>query len=58
MIDMDKVLELHDRRNKVSAMKPICPRCTTNQVQIINWFTDAVGMKCRHCKYRFTLEVS
>lgn len=57
MIDMDKLWEQHDRRMKVSALKPICPKCTTNQVQIINWFTDAVGMKCRHCKYLFTLEV-
>lgn len=53
---MDKVFEYHDRRKKVNDMKPSCPECGTRQVQLINWYTDTVDMKCRHCKFKFKLE--
>lgn len=58
MIDMDKLMEQHDRRKKVNAMKPTCSECGTNQVQLVSWFTDTVDMKCRHCKHKFQLEVA
>lgn len=33
------------------AVKP-CPKCNTNQVQLIDW-TDVAKWKCRHCKHRW-----
>lgn len=51
----DKMMELVNRREKACKLRPVCPKCQTEQVQIIDWYTAKVKFKCRHCKHRFEL---
>ncbi|MGL5014500.1 MAG: hypothetical protein ACRC6V_09460 [Bacteroidales bacterium] len=44
-----------ERRERIGKMQPHCPECDTQQVQIFNWYTDNVQMKCRHCKHKFII---
>lgn len=38
-------------------LQPECPVCGTKQVQLLNWYTQPVLYKCRHCKKEFHREV-
>ena len=52
-IDWDACLEMVDRRERAARNVVPCPECGTNQVQMTDWTTDILKMKCRHCKHRF-----
>ena len=41
------------RRELVGKQKLCCPRCDTNQVQLVSWTNPVVDLKCRCCKYTF-----
>ncbi|QGY75127.1 hypothetical protein CF8_0167 [Aeromonas phage CF8] len=47
------LLTLLERREKVAKQKLCCPRCDTNQVQLVSWTSPVVDLKCRRCKYTF-----
>lgn len=43
-------LELTDKRETACKLVKPCPKCGTNQVQLVNWIDD-IEWKCRHCKH-------
>lgn len=51
------VMTLVERREKVAKQKLCCPRCDTNQVQLVSWINPVVDLKCRRCKYTFKWDV-
>lgn len=57
MINIKQALELSDRREKLCRLKPCCPSCGRNQVQLVNYFVNPSQWKCRECKTKFTLEL-
>lgn len=52
-IDINKVFELANRREAAAKQYTPCPKCGTMQVQLVDWSTDLLKMKCRHCKHKF-----
>jgi hypothetical protein len=56
-IDWKAALELADRREKAQKMCTPCPFCGTMQVQLVNWFTPAIHLKCRRCKHKFVRNI-
>lgn len=44
------------RREQSSKNVPNCPKCGTEQVQLVHWQTSILRYKCRHCKHRFNRE--
>lgn len=42
-----------ENREKLYKNAPVCPKCETNQVQLIDSNSPA-EWRCRHCKTRFT----
>lgn len=52
-VDWKAVLEMADRREAAAKQVSPCPECGTIQVQLIDWQTDTLKMKCRHCKHKF-----
>jgi len=45
-------LKLADKREAAfKTIKP-CPKCKTEQVQLVGWF-DQIEWKCRHCKHKW-----
>lgn len=53
-IDWKACLEMVDRRERAMKQCTPCPECGTMQVQLTNWSTEILHMKCRHCKHKFT----
>ncbi|AHJ86936.1 hypothetical protein STP4a_081 [Salmonella phage STP4-a] len=53
-IDWTTVLEMADRRERSMKQVTPCPKCETNQVQLVDWHTEVLKMKCRKCKHKFT----
>lgn len=53
-IDWKACLEMVDRREAAMKQCTPCPKCGTMQVQLTNWNTDELHMKCRQCKHKFT----
>ena len=43
-------IALADKRENACKNAKPCPKCGTNQVQIIGWF-DKAQWRCRHCKH-------
>lgn len=52
MYDMDMV----ERRERMSKLRPTCDECGTEQVQLVDWSTPVVRFKCRRCGHKFTYE--
>ena len=52
-VDWESVLEMADRREAASKQVSPCPECGTIQVQLVDWSTDTLKMKCRNCKHKF-----
>ena len=52
----DAIMAMVSRREQASKNVPNCPKCGTEQVQLIHWQTSNLRYKCRHCKYRFERE--
>lgn len=52
-IDWASALEMVDRRERAAKQVEPCPKCGTIQVQMIDWSTDIIKMKCRSCKHKF-----
>ena len=50
--NLAKALALADKREAICKHSPLCPSCSSEQVQLVTWI-DTVGWKCRVCKLRF-----
>ena len=50
-VDWTPVFEMARRREWSKANPKPCPKCGTMQVQLVDWSTDRLKMKCRHCKH-------
>ena len=48
-----RMMEMVNRREAASKQMKPCPKCDTMQVQLVNWQTDILQMKCRQCKHKF-----
>ena len=47
-----RAIELANKREEFCKNAKPCPKCNTDQVQIIGWFDNA-HWKCRHCKHKW-----
>lgn len=56
-VDWESVLEMADRREAASKQVSPCPECGTMQVQLVNWFTPTIYLKCRRCKHKFVRNI-
>ena len=53
----DEVMERVDRREFLCRHPPLCPKCNTPQVQLIDYMEkEPAAWKCRCCKYKFDFE--
>ena len=52
----DAIMAMVERREQSSKNVPNCPKCGTEQVQLVHWQTSNLRYKCRHCKHRFDRE--
>lgn len=52
----DKIEALTLRRFYLTRNAPICPKCSTPQVQLTDMYQNPAEWKCRMCKTRFTFE--
>lgn len=48
------VFDLADKRDQSMVNVKHCPKCNTDQVQLINW-DDGIECKCRHCKNKWRI---
>lgn len=48
-------LEMVERREMVMRMRPLCPSCRSEQVQLVIWRRWPVVFKCRRCKHQFEM---
>lgn len=53
----DLAMEMADRREMSAKQVTPCPVCKSDQVQLTNWRTNILKMKCRKCKTKFTKEL-
>ncbi|QAU03558.1 hypothetical protein [Escherichia phage AnYang] len=53
VVNWDAVTAMVARREQASKNVPNCPKCGTEQVQLVHWQTSNLCYKCRHCKHRF-----
>jgi len=49
------IMDLVLRRDKASKLSPLCPKCGTEQVQLLGWAQWPVLFRCRHCKHMFNV---
>jgi len=49
------LMELVMRRDAASKLQPLCPKCGTEQVQLLGWVQWPVLFRCRHCKHKFNV---
>lgn len=51
----NEIMKMVERRENAakSAAKHPCPECGTIQVQLVNWTTDNLKLKCRKCFHNF-----
>lgn len=52
----DAIMAMVERRERASKSVPNCPKCGTEQVQLVHWQTSNLRYKCRRCKHRFNRE--
>lgn len=52
-IDWASALQMVERRERAAKQVEPCPKCGTIQVQLTDWTTDNMKMKCRRCKHKF-----
>lgn len=52
-IDWSACIEMVERRENASRKVVPCEKCGSIQVQLTDWRSDMLKMKCRHCKHRF-----
>jgi ribosomal protein L37AE/L43A len=53
----DEVMERVVRREFLCKHLPLCPECSTPQVQLITYMEEIPARwKCRHCKHKFYFE--
>ena len=50
-------LEMADRRESAAKQVTPCPKCGSIQVQLTDWRTETLKMKCRTCKNKYTKEL-
>lgn len=50
-------LVMVERRERASRQMKPCPECGSVQVQLVDWTTDILRHKCRHCKHKFTRQL-
>ncbi|AEN93764.1 conserved hypothetical protein [Escherichia phage Bp7] len=55
-VNWDAVMAMVARREQASKNVPNCPKCGTEQVQLVQWRHNPLQYKCRHCKHRFERE--
>lgn len=56
-IHWDLVMEMANRREMSAKQVTPCPKCGSAQVQMTDWRTNILKMKCRKCKHKFTKEL-
>ncbi|WKW88145.1 hypothetical protein pzkkv19_1 [Klebsiella phage pzk-kv19] len=47
------MLEMADRREAAAKQVVPCEKCNSMQVQLVDWRTNILKMKCRTCKHKF-----
>lgn len=52
-IDWKAALEMVDRREAAAKQVVHCEKCSSMQVQLVDWSSDILKMKCRTCKHKF-----
>ena len=52
-INWNDVLEMADRREAAAKQVVPCEKCNSMQVQLVDWRTNILKMKCRTCKHKF-----
>ncbi len=50
---LNSAVALVDRRVALCKQRTPCPKCGTNQVQLVDWLGEA-KWKCRHCSHRWS----
>lgn len=53
---LKRALKHAERRELLGKNAINCPKCDTNQVQLIDHFVSPAEWKCRHCKTKFNFE--
>lgn len=56
LLDMSWLAAIVARQDEIFSLQPSCPRCSTQQVQIINMHIRPAEWKCRMCKTKFTAD--
>jgi hypothetical protein len=52
----EKILQLVRRREQFRYLNMRCPKCSTRQVQLVDWRVQPAQWRCRTCKHRFDYE--
>lgn len=52
-ISWKSMMEMVDRRETACKQVKPCPKCNSIQVELTDWSTPTLKMKCRVCKYKF-----
>ena len=53
----EAMMEMVERREAAAKQVTPCPKCDSIQVQLVNWQTPQLQMKCRICFYKFVKEL-
>lgn len=53
--DMDAILAIVARQKVVYGHQPVCPMCSSPQVQVVR-IDPPAGWRCRECKHSFVSE--
>lgn len=55
---IEHAIELSNRRVWLCKNAPICPKCNTKQIQLIQWTSvdKSADWKCRKCRHPFSYE--
>ena len=53
----ERVKEMVERRESSARQVTPCVKCGSVQVQLYDWSTPTLKMKCRTCKHKFTKEL-
>ncbi|BBC78138.1 hypothetical protein KNT65_gp090 [Escherichia phage EcS1] len=56
-IDWGATIAMVDRREAACKQVTPCPKCGTMQVQLVDWSTPVLKMKCRECHHKFVKEL-